>query len=94
MLPHIPQRFLGMQLLLVQCLVLESISPLPKLVLYFSHSLISSKFEAAADEIMVELLQHQYPEVNMDCKTRNSSVGYLRIPVDTGPAGGVQARHK
>ena len=40
-----------------------------KLVLYFSHYLITSKFEAA-DKIMAKV-QHHLREIKMDFKTRN-----------------------
>ena len=42
-----------------------------KLVLYLNHYLINSKFEAA-DEMMTKV-QHQFQEIKMDFKTRNSS---------------------
>ena len=48
-----------------------SLNNLLKLVLYFSHYLISS-FKFTADEIMGEV-QHQFQEVKMVLKTRNSS---------------------
>ena len=59
-----------------------------KLVLYCSHYPITSKFEAAAAtaaaasaaEIMAEVLQHQYPEVKMDCKTTGGNSSKRKTP--------------
>ena len=56
---------------------------IPKLVLYFTHYLISIKFEVD-DEIM-DNVQHQFREVKMDLKTRNSSRSKVRISANTGP---------
>ena len=53
-------------------------------MLYCSHYLIISKFEvaaaAAAAEIMAEVLQHQYPEVKMDCKTTGGNSSKRKTP--------------
>ena len=60
-------------------------------MLYCSHYPITSKFEAAAAtaaaaaaasaaEIMAEVLQHQYPEVKMDCKTTGGNSSKRKTP--------------
>ena len=53
-------------------------------LLYFSHNLISSKFEAA-DEIMAKV-QDQFGEVNVDLNTRNLSWEMFHtLSVNIGP---------
>ena len=58
-------------------------------MLYFSHYLISSKFEAA-DEIRAKL-QHQFEAVYIHFKTRNSSKK-TRISISTGPGVKISSR--